>query len=261
MWLIRDMKQDTDSQYTDAPAHLRRGICRPVGAALLLWGLGCGLAVAEEFQPLDSIVEAAREFVMQEGSGRAALTASPHNIDVGPLDGRLQLVRCDTELTAFAPPGARTVGNTTVGVRCNGMRPWSLYVPVTIRVFGDAVVAVRPLAVGMVLTAQDIRVAQVDLGNASTSALSDPQRAVGKVLRRPLLTDAVVTADSLDEPRLVRRDEQVTLLAEGTGIEVRMMGQALADGTSGELIRVRNLISKRVVEGIVVSAGLVRVRM
>ena len=258
MRLIRDMKQNTHSQYTDAPARSRRGLYQSLAAALL-FVLGAGLAVAGEFQPLDSIVETARGFVMQAAPGRAALT--PHNIDVGPLDGRLHLARCDTELTAFAPPGARSVGNTTVGVRCNGTRPWSLYVPVRIRILGDAVVAVRPLAVGAVLTAQDVRVAQVDLGSAYASALSDPQRAVGKVLRRPLLTDAVVTADSLDEPRLVRRDEQVTLLAEGTGIEVRMMGQALADGSSGELIRVRNLLSKRVVEGIVVSAGLVRVRM
>lgn len=249
------MKQDTDSQYPDTPA--RRDMA---WAALLFW-LGGGLAVAGEFQPLDSIVETAREFVMQGGAGRVVPAASAHNIDVGPLDGRLHLARCDTELTAFAPLGARSVGNTTVGVRCNGARPWSLYVPVTIRVFGDAVVAVRPLAVGMVLTAQDVRVTQVELGNAYASALTDPQRAVGKVLRRPLLTDAVVTVDSLDEPRLVRRDEQVTLLAEGAGIEVRMTGQALADGTSGELIQVRNLVSKRVVEGIVVSAGLVRVRM
>lgn len=257
MRLIRDMKQNTHSQYTDAPARSRRGLCQSLAAALL-FVLGAGLAVAEEFQPLDTIAEAAREFVMQAGSGRTALV---HNIDVGPLDGRLHLALCDTQLTAFAPPGARSVGNTTVGVRCNGVRPWSLYVPVTVRVFGDALVAVRPLAGGAVLTAQDVRVAQVDLGSATTSALTDPQRAVGKVLRRPLLTDALVTADSLDEPRLVRRDEQVTLLAEGTGIEVRMLGQALADGSSGELIRVRNLISKRVVEGIVVSAGIVRVRM
>ncbi len=38
-----------------------------------------------------------------------------------------------------------------------------------------------------------------------------------------------------------------------------MMGEALADGTSGELIKVRNISTKRIINGTVMSATTVKV--
>lgn len=258
---MHNMKKDVDSPCTTDAVRSRHGSYRLVRAAVIAWGLGCGPALADEFQDLAHVIEVVSEFALQAGSSRSAQTGGVFKVEVGALDARLHLAPCDAKLTTFMPPGARTLGNTTVGVQCSGTRPWSLYVPVSIKMFGEAVVAVRPLAGGTALTPQDVHMAQVELGTASAGALTDPQQVAGKVLRRPLLADAVVTADSLEEPRMVRRDERVTLVAEGSGIEVRMMGQALADGVLGELIKVRNLGSKRVVEGTVLSAGLIRVRM
>lgn len=255
------MPQNIDSPYRPAGGCLSPDISRLLAGVFALGLLTAGPALAEEFQDLGQIVEAVSEFAVEAGAGRATLTGGGYRVEVGALDGRLRLAACDTKLAVYAPPGSRTLGNTTVGVRCEGTRPWSLYVPVTIKMYGEAVVAARPLAGASLLTLQDVRLAQVELSAGAAGALTDPQQVVGKILRRPLLSDAVVTLDSLEEPRLVRRDDQVMLVAAGSGIEVRMQGRALADGVAGETIKVRNLGSKRVIEGIVEAPGLIRVRM
>ncbi|MDP1707792.1 MAG: flagellar basal body P-ring formation chaperone FlgA [Gammaproteobacteria bacterium] len=236
------------------------GNCLLTGV-LAVWLLGCSSALADAFQDLDQIIDAVSEFAVEAGADRSARAGGTYRVEVGALDSRLRLAACGTKLTVYAPPGTRSLGNTTVGVRCKGPRPWSLYVPVAIKLYGEAVVAARPLAMASVLKLQDVRMAQVELSAGAAGVLTDPQQVVGKVLRRPLPGDMVVTLDSLEEPRLVRRDEQVILVAEGSGMEVRMQGRALTDGVAGELIKVRNLGSKRVIEGTVVAPGLIRVHM
>jgi flagella basal body P-ring formation protein FlgA len=62
-------------------------------------------------------------------------------------------------------------------------------------------------------------------------------------------------------PRLVQAGQHVILLATTPQLQVRMKGKALADGTRGDIIKVRNLRSKRVVEGVVTHAGIVEVSM
>ena len=52
----------------------------------------------------------------------------------------------------------------------------------------------------------------------------------------------------------------MTILSEAGGIQVRMNGEALADGTQGKVVRVRNASSKRIVEGEVIAKGMVKVR-
>ena len=70
-----------------------------------------------------------------------------------------------------------------------------------------------------------------------------------------------MTPRVLEAPRLVRRGERVTITARADGIDVRMAGKALMDGTAGERIRVRNINSDRVIEATVASPGMVEVQM
>lgn len=236
-----------------------RYLAHCAGALALLYCAGAVLA--QDYQSLASIQAAAKEFILGQLHTRQSGQTYPPHVDIGALDVRLQLAACDVPLEAFLPPGGRLLGNTSVGVRCPGARPWSLYVPATVRTFGEALVAARPLPRGAQLGADDVRLAAVDITGLPADYLADAQQAVGKILKQPLSGGAALTAALLEAPRLVRRNEQITLLAEGQGLMVRMGGLALADGVSGEIIRVRNLLSKRIVEGMVVAPGVVKVAM
>ena len=68
-----------------------------------------------------------------------------------------------------------------------------------------------------------------------------------------------MTLESLTATNVIHRGQQVTLIAGSEGFQVRMNAIALSDGRISERIRVQNLSSQRVVEGVVRSDSVVEV--
>ena len=230
------------------------------GLVALLALIVCALpAGADDAAPQSaaSIQKAAREFILTH----ARAYGGEPLIEVSAPDPRLRLARCDQPLIAELPPGSRPVGSTTVGVRCPGNSPWSIYLPVRVQIFANILVAARPLARGVPLTPTDVTVSRQDLAAVAGNALTDAAQAIGKRLRYPVATGAALNAGLLDLPPLVKRGQTVTIVSSGQGLEVRAAGEALADGTSGETIRVRNLLTKKIIQATVLETGLVRVSM
>lgn len=226
-------------------------------AALVLWlGVLGGAAADTHYEPHATIRQAARTFLLarasEEHRGKTV-------VEVGALDPRLRLPACSAPLSAFLPPGGRTLGATAVGVRCQGARPWTLYVPARVRAMGPVVVAGRALGRGERLRADDLQVVERDLAEAPPGHLEALDEAVGMTLRRPLAAGTPLTRQALAPPLVVRRGQQVVLLAEGAGLQVRSTGQALADAARGERVRVKNSRSQRIVEGVAVGAATVKV--
>lgn len=224
--------------------------------AVLLALLGPTVATAQALQSHDSIRSAARRFMLARVSAAGERDVS---IKVDALDARLRLPACAAPLQAFAPPGGRNIGNTTVGVRCAGARPWTLYVPARVIVRDQVLVAQYALARGQTVTANALAWQERDLSRLSFGYLTDRAAALGKVLRRAVGAGTVITPDMLAAPLLVQRGQTVTLVAGGSAVAVRMSGKALSDGALGEIVRVRNPRSERVVQGVVVASGEVRV--
>lgn len=182
-------------------------------------------------------------------------------VRAGKLDSRLRLSQCDEPLEAFQPPGGKTLGNITIGVRCSGTSSWSLYVPVKVSIYDRIVAAARPLTRGEVLQVNDLKLVERDLAQLQSGYFSDPAEVAGKEVTRTVAMDAALTNYQVKDPLQVRRGQRVSLVANSGGLEVRMTGEALADGAAGARIKVRNLSSKRVVDGIVLSASTIQVAM
>ncbi len=210
-----------------------------------------------ELQSRDSIRDTAKRFARQQLDEEALRQVV--KIKPGRLDPRLRLARCDQPLQAFFPSGARRMGNTTVGVRCNGSTPWTLYVPVTIEVYARVVVAAAPLAKGEILDGSKVRLAEYNLAKLPQGYFHQLSKVMGMRLRRNLRMGQPLVPAMVQAPRLVERGQRVILVAGGNGLDVRMPGEALSHGARGDRIRVRNLSSRRIVEGVVTDDGLVRV--
>lgn len=216
--------------------------------------LGSGHGQADE-QPLESIRTAVANFLQQE----SAQNAQDVKVEVGRLDPRLRLAACNNPLAVYLPPGARLPGNTSAGVRCEGATPWTLFVPASVRQKFVVVSAVQTLPRGKLLTLTDVRVESRYLMNLPTGALTDPAMVVGRVVVRHTAAGSLLMAGALREERAVRRGQSVTLsLAAGT-LAIRVAGTALKDGALGDRITVRNTTSNRVVEGVIIEAGVVEV--
>jgi len=225
----------------------------PIAIMLLLLS---NAVLAAQTQPLDSIRSTITAFI----AGQTGHYAAPAKIKIARLDPRLKLSLCNEPITAFQPPGSRTLGNITIGVRCSGVSPWTIYVSAYVQVFQPVAVSSHPLSRGKVITADDIKMVERDLAALKLGYMTDNKQAIGMVIKRSIGPDAIITPHLVEAPRLVRRGEQVTIVAESTGVEIHATGKALADGARGDLIRVRNITSKKVIEAVVTNPGVVKVR-
>lgn len=223
---------------------------------LLLLVSSSALAEANAIQSLAAIESAVKGFVAQSID-----EAGDSEFTVGRLDPRLRLAACDMGLKMRFSREPRGGGPNAVEVRCEGGRPWSLYVTVDVARFAEVVVATRGLVRGAVITADDVVLARRRINGARMDYLSSATSAVGRVAARAIGPDQILGAANVTMPRLVKRGDEVTIASVGTTISVRVRGQALKDGALGDRVSVRNLNSKRVVEGVVNADGMVVVQV
>jgi flagella basal body P-ring formation protein FlgA len=211
---------------------------------------------APVFQSHDDIRAAVHKYLTSRNAG---LYESNAQVEVGSLDKRLKLSKCTKALTTFLPHGSKSIGNTSVGVRCDDEKPWTLYVKARISVITSVVVAKSALVRGQKLTSNNVKLEKKELGTLVHGYFTNTRDAIGKVAKRSFRPNELINPALLEAPKLVRRGERVTVVAEIDGIRVHMKGKALADGTSGDRVRVKNITSKKIVEGTVIGTNMVKV--
>lgn len=109
-----------------------------------------------------------------------------------------------------------------------------------------------------VLTAEDLQLKRFNISNARNGLLMHPEEAVGMTSKRTLQPGKPLTRASLVQPLLVKRDQPVMIVSHFDGITASMPGVALKNGRKGEMIKIRNTSSQRVISGIVDEEGVVK---
>ena len=158
---------------------------------------------------------------------------------VGQLDPRLRLAPCQ-HVETYVPDGVRLWGKARVGLRCTqGAVKWNVYLPITVKVYGRALVATSALAAGSVLTATDLSRAEVDLAEDASVALPQADLAIGRTLARAVNAGQSIRQSHLKVRQWFAAGETVTVTAQGDGFSVAGEAQALNNGIEGLPVRVR----------------------
>jgi flagella basal body P-ring formation protein FlgA len=215
-------------------------------------------ADAPGMQALAEITSTAEQFV------RAALATSAYTdlkVEAQALDARLRLKQCDVPLQASHSAATLRAGRTTIGVRCEGASPWSLYVPVTISASAAVVVIKGPVTRGTVLKAENLSVVQMPVAQLPANYLSDVAQVSGHELARAVNGDTYATVAMLKQKNMIQKGQEVIILAQSASFQVRMSGTALENGQNGERISVKNSNSGRTVEGTVVAENVIAVSL
>lgn len=200
-----------------------------------------------------AIAQAVKNFARENAGGQG----SKIEITVGIIDPRLRLPSC-TQMIPFLPPGNRLWGNATVGIRCGAPSPWTIYVPLTVKVFGQVVVAARPLSPGQVITPADVRLRRENLALLPAGIFSNPQTVIGKYIAGGVPAGYPLRMDMLRIPFAVTQGQIVKLVAHGHGFTVSSEGKALSSAKAGQPISVRTS-NGRIISGTARTDGTVEV--
>ena len=178
---------------------------------------------------------------------------------VGPIETHLQFDKCSRPIRPVVASPQHMKDRVMIELLCQDPKPWHLYVPVRIVGTSPVAVAAHAIVAGTEVKAADLKVEEHDISELPLGFLDDPAIAIGLIASRPIAGGAYLTNQFLTAPKVVQRGQSVTLLADAGGISVRMAGRALSDGLMNQRVKVQNLSSGKIVEGIARSEQVVEI--
>ncbi|MFM4828566.1 MULTISPECIES: flagellar basal body P-ring formation chaperone FlgA [Aeromonas] len=175
-------------------------------------------------------------------------------VTAGTIDERLPLNHCEEGLTISLPAKMEIRRNTTVYLKCEGDKPWDLYLPVRVSIQKPYVTVAAPVAKGDILSESMLTLAYQDQTLIRGDYLTDPASLIGVRSKRELKPGQPIR---LTQVCVVCKGDQVTLSAENSSMQIKTMARALQDGSFGDMIRLVNIRSGRAVQGQVSAVGSV----
>lgn len=172
----------------------------------------------------------------------------PGKVSVRVKQPEVSLPAC-AALDAFQPVGGRRIGKVSVGVRCLAPTRWTVYLSAEIEVVGTYAVTRQALPANHVLTDADVSLLEGDLGRLSADVITDVSDIVGYRTVSGIAAGAPLRTALVRPPLVVQQGQTTRVVLKGPGFSVQNEGQALANASRGDRVRVR-IRSGQVVSGI-----------
>lgn len=205
-------------------------------------------------QSLESIDAAVKSYIAQNIN-----LPGEYEVSLVPLDSRLSLPQCPEPLEAFTTTDLIKAGRTTIGVRCNTEKKWSIFTSVIIKTYQIIVVLTHPIQRGEILTRQHLALERREVTNLRDDFVTQLEQVENKQVTRQLDSGTVLSLRNLVEPKLIKRGDRVVISTTKSDFSIKMSGIAMMDGTKGQLIRIKNQSSGRIINATVIEPGLVSV--
>ncbi|MBZ0217162.1 MAG: flagellar basal body P-ring formation chaperone FlgA, partial [Fimbriimonadaceae bacterium] len=120
-------------------------------------------------------------------------------------------------------------------------------------------VLLRDIGRDEIIQAGDIQYRMIARREIITGTMQMDSDVIGMAARRGLQAGRPLRLEDIEPPKLVRRNMPVVIVYQHKGMTLSVRGRAIADGALGELVRVMNIRSNRIVEGIVSGHGRVSI--
>jgi flagella basal body P-ring formation protein FlgA len=235
---------------------------RALTALLLLAAYALpGLALAQGTQ--EKMLTQVKQWVAQSQN------TTPAQVEIAPLDGRVQVQACPQPLQMDLPFASRE----TVRVRC-AQPPWQLYLRLQAGSGGPAEVipavaestATRQTVVARHLVQRGTRLQPGMLEEVTLPAQGMDANAVaslqdllhGEVVR-DIPAGQVLRSNDIRRSILVKQGQSALMVVgQNSGFQITVRVEALQDGRMGEQIRLKNPDSGRLLTGTVTGPNAVR---
>ncbi|WP_378235068.1 flagellar basal body P-ring formation chaperone FlgA [Aquincola agrisoli] len=252
-----------DRPCRSAAAQRVRGAARALMLMLMLLAAWIALLAPAHAQQAPRGVDAALAGQVRElaaAASRAAVPGMRVEIGLGELDPRLRLAPCQ-QVQPYLPPGVRLWGKARIGLRClQGPTRWNVYLPITVQVFAQSLVATRALATGTTLEIGDLAPAEIDIAAEGSPAVREAGIALGRTLARPLAAGDGLHQRDLRARQWFAAGEVVRVVAQGSGYRVAGEALAMSAGIEGQSVRVRT-DSGRILSGVAVAERQVEITL
>lgn len=152
------------------------------------------------------------------------------------------------------------MGRTTVGIRCEAPKTWSIFLSANVQAFGNYVVLTNNLPAGHTLTLADLAVVDGELSNQPNSIFTDPSQVLGSMLATPVNAGSPLRRELLRVVPSVTQGQNVRIEVKGTGFNITAEGRALHTAQDGQIATVK-LPNGQTLSGTARKGGLIEIAL
>ncbi|MFT7185883.1 MAG: flagella basal body P-ring formation protein FlgA [Pseudohongiellaceae bacterium] len=181
--------------------------------------------------------------------------------EMGNIDPRLVARKCSKALELSFNRKPIEQSNVTILAQCSDHKPWKLYVSIQFDIYGRIITAAETIPKGALITRPMLVEKDQIVNEGRHIGFSSTKKVIGKIAKRTIRSNMVISANQLKAPSLIKRGDRVIITAANSAISVSMNGTALMDGKLGQQISIRNTDSKRTIRGRVTDRGRVLVAL
>lgn len=160
------------------------------------------------------------------------------------------------ESLSYVPTGSRFTAALVVSGKTG--TPTRLVVSGKATSHVEVPVLTRRIAANEVIGKSDVAWVETRADQAADLVLSESE-LVGQAPRRPIAPQTPIRSRDLQAPRIISKGALVTMVLKTPNLTLTAQGRALQEGAVGDVIRVSNTQSNRVIEATVAAAGLVTI--
>ena len=211
-------------------------------------------AFAKEYQQMSSIKQAITQYILDNID-----TQQDFEITVNNLDNRLKLPKCTIPLETYSRYSTLKAGTLSIGVRCRGKQPWSLYNSAKLHIYKSVLVLKENIGRNTLISPNLVALERKATTKLSRGYFTDFSQLQGATSVRHLQAGVVLRPAQFISQKLIKKGDKVTIRAKSKSFIIQMSGHALSDGKLGEQIRVKNSRTKKIVEGTVIETGVISV--
>ena len=175
-----------------------------------------------------------------EGWSRYTLTLSLPQASAlpGTATALAPLTAC-TRFEPFLATPLRAAGRLPLGLRCQEGARGVVMAGAQVQAWAQVPVAAEPLAVGAVLEARHLQLAEADVTREPAGADRRPESLLGRTLMRAVAPGQPLRADMARPTWVLQPGDPVRLRLVGAGFEASAPAQALQAAAAGQTVRVR----------------------
>ena len=146
-----------------------------------------------------------------------------------------------------------------VGIDLDGETLRKMSITADVRIHMPVLVAAYNLKRGEQIEATFFEITNSDVTKLRGAYYTDQNELKDLRMVRSLSAGDVLTDQHIERIPIIKRGEFIRILARGDLFEVTTEGTAMQDGGKGDLIRVKNVDSGKVIRGHVIDSGLIEV--
>ena len=188
---------------------------------------------------------------------------SKYPIDIDPIkiSPKLKVKQCHSPLNInYANPSKR-FGHTLVKVKCTKPAFWRMNVPVTINKYDDVLWLINPVAKGQNIDESDVTTKKMNISKLFKGYFIHFDQLKALQTRRPLKANILLSPNQFQARYLVKSGQQVTVVLKTKHLNIKTSGTALQSASKGQLVKVRNNSSLKILSGIVSDEGTIQVHL